>query len=101
MDGIAKVFSVVLHDFPGLDTDQTHAAESRFMVEASRALGGPDQVLPSYDAFLAANESALADLSREEVHRAAEWARAYERARVAGFWGLGDPADAYFQIVPF
>ena len=45
MNGIATVFSVVLHDFPGLDPDQTHAAESRFMVAASRELGGPDQVL--------------------------------------------------------
>lgn len=101
MNGISTVFSVVLHDFPGLDPDQTHAAESRFMVAVSRELGGPDQVLPSYDAFLAAHESVEADLSLEEVHRAAEWARAYEKARVAGFRGLGDPADAYFQIVPF
>lgn len=101
MNGIATVFSVVLYDFPGLDPDQTHAAESRFMVTASRELGGPDQVLPAYDAFLAAHESVEADMSFEEVRRAAEWAQAYEKARAAGFRGLGDPADAYFQIVPF
>ena len=40
-------------------------------------------------------------MSFEEVRRAAEWAQAYEKARAAGFRGLGDPADAYFQIVPF
>ena len=91
-------FTVSLHDFPGLPSDAKLAAEQRFKHALERELG--DDVMPVFRAFQAAADSSAADLSADDYALANAWPKAYELAKTAGFRGLGDADEAYFEVRP-
>lgn len=89
-------YTVTLVDFPAAPPDVIHAAEARFRSALDKALG--DQVAPTLKAFQSASESSANELSKDEVKLAGDWATAYAKAKDAGFRGLGDSNEAFFEV---
>jgi hypothetical protein len=89
-------YIVTLRHFPGAPSGVIHAAECRFQAVLDRVLG--DRVVPSLKAFQNVSEFSANSLSKDEIRLAVEWAEVYARAREAGFRGLGDADEAYFEV---
>lgn len=89
-------YTVTLVDFPAAPPDVIHAAEARFRAALDKALA--DQVAPTLRAFQSASESSANELSKDEVKLAGDWVAAYAKAKEAGFRGLGDADEAYFEV---
>ena len=89
-------YTVTLVDFPDMRSARTHAAEARFRAALDEALG--DRLLTALNAFQSATELNEDELTRDEIDLASDWAIAYAKADEAGFWGLGSPEDAYFEV---
>ncbi len=51
-------------------------------------------------AFENASESSADELTKDEIALAANWAKAYEAAKTAGFRALGEADEAYFEVRP-
>lgn len=91
---------------PGLNPDERAAAELRFRMSLEFSLGGPDQVLPSLQAYMlvqSLNEDLPLDgeASEAEEQVIALWENAESDAILAAFRPLGrDMGDARFEIVP-
>jgi len=99
-------YQVKLVECPSLSPDERAAAELRFRMSLEFSLGGPDQVLPSLQAYLLV-QSLNEDLplggqaSEAEEQVIALWENAEEDAILAAFRPLNrDMGDARFEIVP-
>ena len=99
-------YQVKLVECPSLSPDERTAAELRFRMSLEFSLGGPDQVLPSLQAYLlvqSLNEDLPLDgqASEAEEQFIALWENAEEDAILAAFRPLNrDMGDARFEIVP-
>lgn len=89
-------YTVKLIDFPDAPADVIASAESRFRRELDKLLG--DGVEPALKAFENASESSADELTKDEIGLAANWAKAYDAAKTAGFRALGEADEAYFEI---
>ncbi|SFU30782.1 hypothetical protein SAMN05216350_101234 [Polaromonas sp. YR568] len=98
-------YKVNLVECPGLSADQRAAAELRFRMALEFALGGPEYVLPSLQAYMLA-QTLQEDLPLEGASEAEEqvialWQHAETDAILAAMRPLGDNMDnARFEIVP-
>lgn len=99
-------YQVHLVECPSLNPDERAAAELRFRMSLEFSLGGPDQVLPSLQAYLLV-QSLNEDLPQDEQASQAEkqvitlWETAEADAILAAFRPLSrDMGDARFEIVP-
>jgi len=99
-------YLVKLVECPSLGPDERAAAELRFRMSLEFSLGGPDQVLPSLQAYMLV-QSLNEDLPLDEQASEAEeqvialWENAEADAILAAFRPLNrDMGDARFEIVP-
>ena len=93
-------YSITLQDFPESPEDTRIKAEDQYRRALEKALGGPDEVVPAYRAWLSVSESGNDQLSKEEMAQATRWQRASDLARQAGFRTLGESPEAYFEFKP-
>lgn len=98
-------YKVNLVECPTLSADQRAAAELRFRMALEFALGGPEYVLPSLQAYMLAQalneDMPLEGASEAEEQVIALWQHAETDAILAGMRPLGDNLDnARFEIVP-
>jgi hypothetical protein len=98
-------YKVNLVECPSLSADQRAAAELRFRMALEFALGGPEYVLPSLQAYMLAqalNEDLpLEGASEAEEQVIALWQHAETDAILAAMRPLGDNLDnARFEIIP-
>ena len=98
--GILKsmTYTITLQDFPEIPEDTRVKAEAQYRRALEKALGGPEEVVPAYRAWLSVSESGNDQLSQEEVAQATKWQKACDLARQAGFRLLGESAEAYFEF---
>jgi len=99
-------YRINLVECPSLSPDERAAAELRFRMSLEFSLGGPDQVLPSLQAYMLV-QSLNEDLPLDEQASEAEeqvialWENAEADAILAAFRPLNrDMGDARFEIVP-
>jgi hypothetical protein len=98
-------YQVHLVECPGLSDNERSAAELRFRMALEFALGGPEEVLPSLQAYMlvrSLNEDLpLSKDSEAEGQVIALWENAEADAILAAFRPLDkDMGDARFEIVP-
>jgi len=91
-------YRITLHEFPEIPDDTRAKAEEQYRRALEKALGGPDEVIPAYRAWLNVSESGNDQVSQEEVAQATRWQKASDLARQAGFRSLGESAEAYFEF---
>ncbi len=91
-------YSITLQDFPSIPKDTRLKAEDQYRCALEKALGGPDEVVPAYRAWIIVSESGNDQLGKEEVAQATKWQKASDLARQAGFRSLGESAEAYFEF---
>lgn len=98
-------YTVNMLDANSLSADERAAAELRFRMALEFALGGPEYVLPSLQAYMLA-QTLQEDLPLEGASEAEEqvialWQHAETDAILAAMRPLGDNLDnARFEIVP-
>jgi hypothetical protein len=91
-------YTITLQDFPDIPDDTRAKAEDQYRRALERALGGPDDVLPTYRAWLTVSESGNDELNVDDVVLAERWAQASILAKQAGFRLLGESDEAYFEV---
>ena len=91
-------YSISLQDFPDIPEDTRQKAEDQYRRALEKALGGPDEVLQSYRAWLNDSESGNDQLNKDEVLLATKWQKASDLARQAGFRSLGEADEAFFEF---
>lgn len=92
------MYTVTLQDAPIDITDRARAdAEQRFRRTLERALGGPDVVLGAHRAWQAAEDTAEAEMSADDMMLAKRWITAATQARNDGFRDLGE-TEAWFEV---
>jgi len=98
-------YKVNLVECPTLTAEQRAAAELRFRMALEFALGGPEYVLPSLQAYMLAQTLSegmpLEGASQAEEQVIALWQNAETDAILAAMRPLGDNLDnARFEILP-
>lgn len=101
----SSTYIVKMVDANSLDAEQRSAAEQRFRMALEFAVGGPEYVLPSLQAYMLAqtlNEGLPLDgASQAEEQVIALWQNAETDAILAAMRPLGDNMDnARFEILP-
>jgi len=91
-------YTITLQDFPEIPENTRVKAEDQYRRALEKALGGPEEVEPSYRAWLNVSESGNDQVDKEEVAQATRWQKASDLARQAGFRSLGESAEAYFEF---
>ena len=91
-------YSITLQDFPELPENACVKAEDQHRRALEKALGGPDEVVPAYRAWLSASENDNDQVGKKEAARASKWQKASDLARQAGFRSLGESTQAYFEF---
>ena len=91
-------YSITLQDFPELPEDVRAKAEDQYRRALEKALGGPDEVVPAYRAWLGVSESGNDQIGKEEAAQASKWQKASDLARQTGFRSLGESTEAYFEF---
>jgi hypothetical protein len=91
-------YRITLQDFPEIPDDASAKAEEQYRRALEKALGGPDEVVPAYRAWLSVSESGTDQVSKEEAAQASQWQKASDLARQAGFRSLGESSEAYFEF---
>jgi hypothetical protein len=102
---VAPTYTVKMVDANTLSAEDRAAAELRFRMALEFAVGGPEYVLPSLQAYMLAqtlNEGLpLEDASEAEEQVIALWQNAETDAILAAMRPLGDNLDnARFEILP-
>lgn len=91
-------YIITLQDAPAEICERARRdAEERFRRALERALGGPDAVPVAHRAWQAAEDTAEAEMSAEDVALAKRWIAAATRARNDGFRDLGE-TEAWFEV---
>jgi hypothetical protein len=101
----APTYTVNMVDANSLSADQRTAAELRFRMALEFAVGGPEYVLPSLQAYMLAQTLSeglpLEGVSQAEEQVIALWQNAETDAILAAMRPLGDNLDnARFEILP-
>ena len=60
-------------------------AEEQYRRALENVLGGPEEVMPAYRAWLSVSKSGNEQVGNEEAARAGKWQKASDLARQAGF----------------
>ncbi|WP_426148765.1 hypothetical protein [Polaromonas sp. DSR2-3-2] len=89
---------ITLQDFPEIPDDTRAKAEEQYRRALEKALGGPEEVVLAYRAWLSVSESGNDQVGKEEVAQATQWQKASDLARQAGFRLLGESDEAYFEF---
>lgn len=100
-----RPYTVNLVECPTLTADERAAAELRFRMALEFALGGPEYVLPSLQAYMLTQTLheglPLENASEAEEQVIALWQHAETDAILAAMRPLGDNLDnARFEILP-
>jgi hypothetical protein len=100
-----RPYTVNLVECPNLTADERAAAELRFRMALEFALGGPEYVLPSLQAYMLTQTLheglPLENASEAEEQVVALWQHAETDAILAAMRPLGDNLDnARFEILP-
>lgn len=100
-----RTYTVNLVECPTLTADERAAAELRFRMALEFALGGPEYVLPSLQAYMLTQTLheglPLENASEAEEQVIALWQHAETDAILAAMRPLGDNLDnARFEILP-
>lgn len=82
-------YRITLQDFPQIPEDTRVKAEDQYRRALEKALGGPEEVMPAYRAWLGVSESGNDQVGKEEVVQASKWQKASDLARQAGFRSPG------------
>ena len=90
-------YTVALCDFPGLPDKERIAAEIRYGKALERRLGSDEGVAGTLRAVEALEEGGDPGEGQALMLR---WRLASTAARQAGLQGLGEPAEAYFDVRP-
>lgn len=93
-----RPYTVALREAQDLPSAERIAAELRFIRELEKALGSADQVVTAYRAWTDAVESDVVTLDSATALLATTWPKASDRARLAGFKGIGDIGEAQFEV---
>lgn len=88
-------YIVALCDFPDLPDKERMAAESRYCKAMERRFGSGAGVADTLQAVLALDEDSDHAKGQALLMR---WRMANIAARQAGLQGLGEPAEAYFDV---
>ena len=98
--GILKgmTYTITLQDFSEIPDDARVKAEEQYRRALEKALGGPEEVVPAYRAWLSVSESGSDLVGQEEAAQASQWQKASDLARQAGFRSLGESPEAYFEF---
>ena len=91
-------YTVTLQDFPEIPANVRQQAERRYTRTLERTIGGADEIVPAYQAWTTAEDSAESELSDAEKALARRWQKAAMKAQQDGFNGLGDAQEAYFEF---
>jgi hypothetical protein len=91
-------YRITLQDFPEIPDDTRAKAEEQYRRALEKALGGPEEVVTAYRAWLSVSESGNDQVSKEEAAQASQWQKASDLARQAGFRSLGESPEAYFEF---
>ena len=91
-------YSIALQDFPELPEDARVKAEDQYRRALEKALGGPDEVMPAYRAWLSVGESGNDQVGKEEAAQARKWQKSSDLARQADFRSLCESTEAYFEF---
>lgn len=94
----SMTYRITLQDFPEIPDDTRMKAEDHYRRALEKALGGPDEVVPAYRAWLSVSESGNDQAGKEDVAQASKWQKASDLARQAGFRSLGESTEAYFEF---
>jgi hypothetical protein len=92
------LYSVHLRDYPELPSRDRENAEQRFNKALLRKLGNAEDIALRADAGRRVSEDSSGDVSAGDLQLAKEWFKAYDVARQAGFNGLGESQEAYFDV---
>jgi hypothetical protein len=98
MDVIESLYAVELCDFPGLPEKARFAAEARYVRVLERQLGGAEAAVDALRTVLKLTESDDGDIGAEDIEMARRWSKAVLAAREAGYQGLGEAEEAYFDV---
>ena len=93
-----SIYRVTLRDYPELPIQSRTHAELRFCKALERKLGAPENIVLRAAAGRRVMEDSSGDVSEEDIQLAKEWFKAYDLARQAGFSGLGESQEAYFDV---
>ncbi|MFC4299905.1 MAG: hypothetical protein WBF84_02595 [Castellaniella sp.] len=92
------MYTITLQDAPADLPEPARAdAEHRFRRTLERALGGPEQVLATYRAWTAAEDTAENEMTASDMTLAKRWIAAAGRARSDAFQNLGE-TEAWFEV---
>ena len=91
-------YRINLQDFPEIPENTRVKAEDQYRRALEKALGGPEEVVAAYRAWLNVSESGNDLVCKEEVAQATKWQKASDLARQAGFRALGESGEAYFEF---
>ncbi|MDB5777929.1 MAG: hypothetical protein JWP93_294 [Polaromonas sp.] len=91
-------YSITLQDFPGIPEEARVKAQDQYRRALEKALGGADEVPPTYQAWLSVSETGNDQLNKDDVAMATKWQKASDLARQAGFQSLGEADEAYFEF---
>ena len=94
----SMTYRIILQDFPEIPDDTRVKAEDQYRRALEKALGGPEEVVPAYRAWLSVSESGNDQVGQEEAAQATQWQKASDLARQAGFRSLGELPEAYFEF---
>lgn len=98
MEVIETHYTVDLCDFPGLPDKDRIAAEARYVRVLERQLGGAEAAADALRTVLQLAESDDSDVTAEDKATAGRWSKAVNAAREAGYQGLGEADEAYFDV---
>lgn len=93
-----SLYRVTLRDYPELPERDRTLAELRFCKVLERKLGTPEDIALRAAAGRRVAEDSDGEVSAEDLQLAKEWFKVYDLARQAGFSGLGDSQEAYFDV---
>jgi hypothetical protein len=98
METIETTYTVALRDYPELPSKERMAAEARYVRVLERKLGGAEVVADALRAVMQLEESDGGEARAEDRTLAAQWTKAANAAREAGYQGLGEVDGAYFEV---
>jgi hypothetical protein len=91
-------YTITLHDFPGIAESAREKAQDQYRRALEKALGNPDDVLPTYRAWRNVIESGGDEMNADDAALADRWIKASNLARQAAFRTLGQADAAYFEV---
>lgn len=98
-DGVTELpYRVSLRDYLELPLKDRMNAELRFCKALERKLGDAETIARIAAAGMRVAEDNSGDVSTEDMQLAGQWFKAYDLARQAGFSGLGESQEAYFEV---